>query len=80
MPGAAIDVGYAIAISTAAPFAVAGPPPEPDRSFRLVETVARTDTARQAIRYGRIPGLVLPRVFGERLLAPAGEDWLRPSR
>lgn len=76
MPGAAIDVGYAIVDLDGSPHSQSlARRLNQTGSFRLVETVARTETARQAIRDGRYAlALVLPRGFGERLLAPAGVD------
>lgn len=76
MPGAAIDVGYAIvdldgsahSQSLARRLTKTG-------SFRLADTPGDVEAARQAIRDGRYAlALVLPRGFGERLLAPAGAD------
>ena len=76
MPGAAIDVGYAIVDLDNSPHSQslirrlnkAG-------SFRHVASVDNPDTARQAIRDGRYAlVLVLPKSFGERLLTPAGAD------
>ncbi|MDE2440036.1 MAG: ABC transporter permease [Betaproteobacteria bacterium] len=76
MPGAAIDVGYAIVDLDGSPHSEslirrlnkAG-------SFRHVANVDNPEAARQAIRDGRYAlVLVLPKGFGERLLTPAGVD------
>src|SRR5574343_95565 len=76
MPGAAIDVGYAIVDLDGSPHSQslvrrlnkAG-------SFRHIASVDNPETARQAIRDGRYAlVLVLPSGFGERLLTPAGAD------
>ena len=76
MPGAAIDVGYAIVdLDGSAHSQSLARRLNKTGSFRLVDTVAQADTARQAIRDGRYAlALVLPQGFGERLLAPAGAD------
>jgi len=76
MPGAAIDVGYAIVDLDGSPHSQSlARRLNKTGSFRLVDTVAQADTARQAIRDGRYAlALVLPQGFGERLLAPAGAD------
>lgn len=78
MPGAAIDVGYAIVdLDGSAHSQSLARRLNKTGSFRLVDTVAEANTARQAIRDGRYAlALVLPQGFGERLLAPAGADGL----
>lgn len=76
MPGASIDVAYAIvdldgsshSQSLARRLGRTG-------SFRHVAAPATIDDARAEIRAGRYAlALVLPKGFGERLLAPAGAD------
>ena len=76
MPGAAIDVGYAIVDLDGSPHAQslvkrldkAG-------SFRRVAAPADVDTARAGLRASRYAlVLVLPKGFGERLLTPGGAD------
>ena len=76
MPGAAIDVGYAIVdLDDTAHSQSLARRLNKTGSFRLIDTVAQADTARQAIRDGRYAlALLLPKGFGERLLAPAGAD------
>lgn len=76
MPGAAIDVGYAIVdLDGSAHSQSLARRLNKTGSFRLADTVAEADAARQAIRDGRYAlALVLPQGFGERLLAPAGVD------
>ena len=76
MPGAAIDVGYAIVDLDGSPHSQSLVRRlNKTGSFRHVATVAQADTARQAIRDGRYAlVLILPKGFGERLLAPAGAD------
>lgn len=76
MPGAAIDVGYAIVdLDGSAHSQSLARRLNKTGSFRLADTVAEADAARQAIRDGRYAlALVLPQGFGERLLAPARVD------
>lgn len=76
MPGAAIDVTYAIVDLDGSPHSQSlARRLGKTGSFRRVADPATTDTARADIRAGRYAlALVLPKGFGERLLTPAGAD------
>ena len=76
MPGAAIDVAYAIVDLDGSPHSQSlARRLDKTGSFRHVAAPATTDAASSDIRAGRYAlALVLPKGFGERLLTPAGAD------
>ena len=76
MPGAAIDVGYAIVDLDGSPHAQSlAKRLDKAGSFRRVAAPADVDTARAGLRASQYAlVLVLPKGFGERLLTPGGAD------
>ena len=76
MPGASIDVGYAIADLDGSPQSQAlARRLDKSGSFRRVGEAGTEDAARLGIRDGRYAlALLVPSGFGERLLAPGGVD------
>ena len=76
MPGAAIDVGYAIVDLDGSPHAQSlAKRLDKAGSFRRVAAPADVDAARTGLRASQYAlVLVLPKGFGERLLTPAGAD------
>lgn len=76
MPGASIDVAYAVAdLDGSAHSQALVRRLDKSGSFRRSGTENIEETARQGIRAGRHAiALVIPKGFGERLLAPGGVD------